>query len=171
MAETPGGCADTPPSCPPRPSCDSDLGFVRKPMVRWLDPHQLLDTAVRVLLSGVFSSYADGRELQAMEPAEVPDRSGEADLWLDYVADLGDGWNSTYTVARLLATDELKLDWDARSTPLSGAGSWSWGATRCIRYPRPRSIEPHARSVPGQRCRAPRGTLLSCSLFREQRLV
>ena len=87
MAKTPGGCADTPPPCPPRPSSDSDLGFVRKPMVRWLDPHQLLDTAVRVLLSGVFSSYADGRELQAMEPAEVPDRSGHADLWLDHVAD------------------------------------------------------------------------------------
>ncbi len=81
-------------------------------MVRWLDPHQLVDTAVRVLLSGVFSSYADNRELQALEPAEVPDHSGGPDLWLDYVADVGDGWNSTYTVARLLATEELKLDWD-----------------------------------------------------------
>ncbi|MEX2658637.1 MAG: hypothetical protein WD232_02995 [Acidimicrobiales bacterium] len=81
-------------------------------MVRWLDPHQLLDTTVRVLLSGVFSAYADSRELQALEPAEVTDRSSEADLWLDYVADLGDGWNSTYTVARLLATEGLKLEWE-----------------------------------------------------------
>jgi len=84
-------------------------------MVRWLDPHQLVDTAVRVLLSGVFSAYADYRELQALEPAEIPDRSGQADLWLDYVADLGDGWNSTYTVARLLATEGLKLDWDGET--------------------------------------------------------
>jgi hypothetical protein len=84
-------------------------------MVRWLDPHQLLDTAVRVLLSGVFSSYADNRELQALEPAEVPDFSGAADLWLDYVADLGDGWNSTYTVARLLAAEGLKLEWDGET--------------------------------------------------------
>ena len=30
---------------------------------------------------------------------------------LDYVADLGDGWNSTYTVARLLASNQLELDW------------------------------------------------------------
>ncbi|MEA2497341.1 MAG: hypothetical protein QOJ29_5252, partial [Thermoleophilaceae bacterium] len=51
------------------------------------------------------------RELQAREPAEVLDRSGRDELWLDYVADLGDGWNSTYTVARLLATEELELDW------------------------------------------------------------
>ena len=42
----------------------------------------------------------------------MPDRSDETDLWLDYVADLGDGWNSTYTVARLLATEGLKLEWD-----------------------------------------------------------
>jgi hypothetical protein len=84
-------------------------------MVRWLDPHQLIDTAVRVLLSGMFSSYADNRESQEREPATVPDRSGEADLWLDYVADVGDGWNSTYTVARLLATEELKLDWDGEA--------------------------------------------------------
>jgi hypothetical protein len=68
MAKTPAGSADTPAPCPPRPSCPSDLGFVRRPMVRWLDPHQLVDTAVRVLLSGLFSSYADSRELQALEP-------------------------------------------------------------------------------------------------------
>src|SRR5689334_18333869 len=117
MAEIPSGSANTPAPCPPRPSSSdpSELGFVRRPMVRWLDPHQLVDTAVRVLLSGVFSSYADSREMQALEPAEVPDRSREPDLWLDYVADLGDGWNSTYTVARLLATEELKLDWEGET--------------------------------------------------------
>jgi len=81
-------------------------------MVRWLDPHQLVDTAARVLLSGLFSSYADNRELQALVPAEVPDRSDAGELWFDYVADLGDGWNSTYTMARLLATPELKLEWE-----------------------------------------------------------
>lgn len=81
-------------------------------MVRWFDPRQLVDTARRVLVSGVFSSYADKRGEQAREPAEVADRSGATDLWLDYVADLGDGWNSTYTMARLLAAEELTLDWD-----------------------------------------------------------
>jgi hypothetical protein len=107
--------ADTPSPCPARPSRPSELGFVRRPMVRWFDPHLLVDTAVRVLLSGMFSSYADSRELQAREPAEVPDRSAPADLWLDYVADLGDGWNSTYTVARLLAAEALELEWDGET--------------------------------------------------------
>ncbi|MFN2504406.1 MAG: hypothetical protein ABR540_09265, partial [Acidimicrobiales bacterium] len=40
---------------------------------------------------------------------DVYDRSEPDGLWLDYVADLGDGWNSTYTVARLLAQQELEL--------------------------------------------------------------
>ena len=109
VAETPARPADPSPPRPPRPSDESDLGFVRRPMVRWFDPHQLVDTAVRVLVSGVFSSYADSREMQAREPAEVPDRGGERELWLDYVADLGDGWNSTYSIASLLAAERLEV--------------------------------------------------------------
>jgi hypothetical protein len=92
-----------------------DLGFVRRPMVRWLDPHQLIDTAARVVVSGLFSSYADRRELQALSEAEVIDRSEPSELWFDYVADLGDGWNSTYTVARMLATEKLELGWEGES--------------------------------------------------------
>jgi hypothetical protein len=84
-------------------------------MVRWLDPHQLADTAARVLVAGLFSSYADNREMQAIVPAEAFDRSEGPELWLDYVADLGDGWNSTYTVAGLLAAEELKLEHDGET--------------------------------------------------------
>src|SRR5215203_5526118 len=114
MAETAPGQADDRPPCPHRPTSTdpAELGFVRRPMVRWLDPHQLADTAVRVLVAGVFSAYADHRELQALAPAEVFDRSQGPELWVDYVADLGDGWNSTYTVAGLLAAEELKVELD-----------------------------------------------------------
>src|ERR1044072_9138422 len=86
-----------------RPACAAELDFVRKPMVRWLDPHQLLDTAGRVLASGFWSAYTDNRELQAMVPASVHDRSEASDVWVDYVSDMGDGFNSTYTVAYLWA--------------------------------------------------------------------
>ena len=104
--------------CPKRPGSESELGFVRRPMVRWFDPHQLLGTAARVVASGVSSSYVDSRELQALMPASVYDHSDPPELWFDYVSDLGDGWNSTYTVARLLAQEELALNWDGerRST-------------------------------------------------------
>ncbi len=97
------------PQCPKRPAADAELGFERRPMVRWLDPHQLLSTAARVLASGFSTSYVDSREQQAHVPAGVVDRSGADELWLDYVSDLGDGWNSTYTVAWLLAQDHLDV--------------------------------------------------------------
>ncbi|MCA1692846.1 MAG: metallophosphoesterase, partial [Actinobacteria bacterium] len=137
MPETP----DVKHGCPPRPTSETqaELGFVRRPMVRWLDPHQLLDTAVRVVLSGIFSSYADSRELQALVPAEVLDRSGEAELWLDYVADLGDGWNSTYTVARLLATEKLDLSWAGDSHPTQRGRLLVMGGDQV--YPVPKRVE------------------------------
>jgi len=88
-------------------------------MVRWFDPHQLLDTTARVLTSGVLSSFFDSRELQARVPAASYDRSELNEPWIDYVSDLADGWNSTYTVARLLSKEELELGWEgeAQLTP------------------------------------------------------
>lgn len=100
---------------PKRPAGDAELGFVRRPMVRWLDPHQLLDTTARVLASGFTTSYTDSRELQALMPSEVQDRSDAEELWLDYASDLGDGWNSTFTVASLLARPDLELGHDGVS--------------------------------------------------------
>lgn len=97
-----------------RPTNDAELGFVRRPMVRWLDPHQLLDTSARVLASGFTTSYTDSRELQALIPGEVLDRSDGQELWLDYASDLGDGFNSTYTVASLLARPHLELHSETR---------------------------------------------------------
>lgn len=89
----------------------SDLGFVPAPQVRWLDPPELARTALKVVLASVFTAYGDRREVQAalpgglVEPAHRPD----GDLWLDFVADLGDGFDATYTVATLLAQPELKV--------------------------------------------------------------
>jgi hypothetical protein len=160
VAETPAGPPEKPAPCLPRPSVESELGFVRRPMVRWFDPHQLIDTAVRVLLSGVFSAYADSREAQGREPAEVPDRSEHPDLWLDYVADLGDGWNSTYTVARLLATEELELECDGDSHRTERGRVLVFGGDAV--YPVPKAVEyenrmlgPYRSALPCARAEAP----------------
>ena len=98
-----------------RPANDAELGFVRRPMVRWLDPHQLADTAARVAASGFTTSYTDTRELQALMPGEVLDRSDAQELWVDYASDLGDGFNSTYTVASLLARPDLEVRSEGRT--------------------------------------------------------
>jgi hypothetical protein len=140
MGETERQADDRPP-CPARPSSTdlADLGFERRPMVRWLDPHQLVDTAARVLVAGVFSSYADNRELQALVPGEVFDRSEGPELWLDYVADLGDGWNPTYTVAGLLAAEELKLEWEGESYATRRGRILVMGGDQV--YPVPKRVE------------------------------
>lgn len=85
-----------------------DLGFTPQPMVRWFDPRELTGTALRVLLSGVFGTYSDKRELQAgLVQTEPLDYSDRPELWIDYVADLGDGFDSTMTVASVLAEEKL----------------------------------------------------------------
>ena len=84
-------------------------------MVRWLDPHQLLDTSARVLASRASSRRT--RTAASCRPwprPDVYDRSDRGEVWLDYVSDLGDGWNSTYTVARLLAQDKPRADHPTR---------------------------------------------------------
>lgn len=52
------------------------------------------------------------REVQSGLPGDVYDErlSDSDELWLDYVADLGDGFNATYSMAYLLAQPHLDVD-------------------------------------------------------------
>ncbi len=88
------------------------LGFTPQDQVRWLAPGELLRTAVKVGLSSVFADYADRREVQAALPATTLALAPDADggVWVDHVADLGDGFDPTYTVALLLAAERLEVD-------------------------------------------------------------
>jgi hypothetical protein len=99
--------------CPKRPQSEDReaLGFERRPMVRWFAPLQLLQTGMRTVISGIFGTYADKREVQAALPGEPRvhrELARRDDVWIDYVADLGDGWAPTYTVAHLLARPKLR---------------------------------------------------------------
>ena len=104
----------------PRPTdlTPEQLGFTPRRGVPWLSPLLLAGTAVRVVLSELFGAYLDKRELQnALDSRVFDERPGGDDageLWLDYVADLGDGFNATYTIAYLLAQPSLTVD----GTPL-----------------------------------------------------
>jgi hypothetical protein len=100
----------TPP--PPWPTSETpeQLGFERRGPVHWLSPGELVNAGLRVVLSGIFGTYADKRELQAaLAEARCHDFSDGDDLWLDYVADLGDGFDATYTMASLVAEEKLDL--------------------------------------------------------------
>jgi hypothetical protein len=96
----------------PRPTSlePEQLGFrIRRP-VRWLGPVLLAATGARVALAEQFGAYLDKRELQsALEPPRL-DHSDADEFWFDYVADVGDGFDATYSVAYLLGQSSLTVD-------------------------------------------------------------
>ncbi len=87
-----------------------ELGFDRQRPVAWLSPPLLAATALRVVLAELFGAYLDKRELQAVMPATVDRHDDGAELWIDYVADSGDGFDATYTIAHLVAAPTLTVD-------------------------------------------------------------
>jgi hypothetical protein len=77
-------------------------------MVDWLAPGTLLGAARETVLSGLFARFADKREQEAgLEGFDDRRQATHDETWIDYVSDLGDGFASTYAVARLLAADTL----------------------------------------------------------------
>jgi hypothetical protein len=99
-------------------------------MVSWYDPRLLARVGIRTMVSSVFGQYADQRLMQAVtdrcDDEELCRRYDYSDLkagdryrriatdetgalWIDYVADVGDGFEPTYTMAYLLAQDSLDV--------------------------------------------------------------
>src|SRR5688572_6340373 len=96
----------------------------RAPMTGWFDPGQLLRTGVQVVVSTTFGMNADFRLIEAVSQAEAEpfiDLSSSAaasagdDFWFDFVADVGDGWDSTYAVAYHLSRPQLDLSFEGQS--------------------------------------------------------
>ena len=95
-------------------------------MTAWFHPIRMLRTAFEVMFARAIHTYLDRREVQAHreDPRGLAGAPEDADfdlhvldltdrkegVWIDYVADLGDGFNPTYAVASLLARRSLKLD-------------------------------------------------------------
>jgi Calcineurin-like phosphoesterase len=112
LAERPG-LVEAEPASRRRPASMSpqELGFTPQRPVGWLAPLLLLNTGLRALLAILFGAYLDKRELQNALSGDVFEHPGtDGELWLDYVADLGDGFHATYSVAYLLAQPQLEVD-------------------------------------------------------------
>lgn len=106
-------------------------------MVDWIDPVLLGAVAVRTLISSTIGQYADQRPMQAAIdectpdelrrrhdysainatklklPADFASRRLKTDaqgrVWLDFLADLGDGFEATYAMGYLLASEKLDV--------------------------------------------------------------
>ena len=100
-----------------------ELNFMPQAACRWLAPSELRTLGAQTL-SQIFGNYADKRELQKVfdsslitVPAEGEELAEGESLWFDYTADVGDGFEATYTVAALLAQDHLQVDGHDASLP------------------------------------------------------
>jgi hypothetical protein len=92
-------------------------------MAHWFNPLLLLKLLNNVVLSSIFGQYADRRLIIAALDTVTPNehfqraesfrdrltKNPDGSLWIDWVADLGDGFDSTYAMASLLSRKELKF--------------------------------------------------------------
>jgi hypothetical protein len=138
-------------------------------MVRWFNPPLLMKTARQAVASALFGQYADRRLLHAaldtvtplqmskdsdLTNAVQPDANGA--IWVDFVADLGDGFDSTYAIAYLLSRPDLKVDGTTlprgqvlvmggdQVYPTAGRDEYSQRLKRPYEWAFPRSKQPGA---------------------------
>jgi hypothetical protein len=145
----------------------------RLPMVDWYEPRQLLDTALKTLFAMIVGQRSDQRIVQALASRKPDyydytfhyrdgrhgpyiDRARSRDeIWIDYLCDTGDGWNSTYAVAYAVAQPVLDVREPNEPRP---AGRDSPAVTRLPRadllvfggdevYPTPSREEYHRRLI------------------------
>jgi uncharacterized membrane protein SirB2 len=93
----------------PRDLSPHELGFTPQRAVPWLNPRLLAGTGVRTVFADLFGAYLDKRELQAVFGDVRHNYADAEELWLDYTADVGDGFDATYSIASLIARPTLEV--------------------------------------------------------------
>jgi hypothetical protein len=83
----------------------------RAPMTAWYAPLQLLRTGRDVAVSSLFGKSDDRRLFQHLAWREYApyDLSQRSEIVVDYVADTGDGFDSTYAIQHWMTRPELEL--------------------------------------------------------------
>jgi Calcineurin-like phosphoesterase len=110
--------ADRPPQRP-RDLSPESLEFDPQGPVHWYSPKVLVGAGLRAVLTAAFGSFLDKRELQSRLVGEADsEQAHRPELWLDYVADTGDGFDATYSVASLLAPRSLSVATPGAGGPL-----------------------------------------------------
>lgn len=99
-----------------------DFSITRESKVSWFDTRQLAATAMKSLAATIVGPMTGRREIMAaLAPAveEIPEYTPDSTgaLWLDYIADTGDGWNATHSVMWLAGRDALALSPNGDPTP------------------------------------------------------
>ncbi|KYG05571.1 calcineurin [Sorangium cellulosum] len=127
----------------------------RSTMTSWYSPFQLARAALDLTVSRLIGARGDFRLIEAIAGPQLPFdyavRNGLArdEIWIDYVADTGDGFNPTYAIASLLARPTLSLG--GRETRrgdvlIMGGDQVYPSATRQAYWTR--LVEPYAAALP-----------------------
>lgn len=117
-------------------------------MVGWYSPSLLAETGSRHFISRVFGQFADQRIMQATvdgfapevlkreaarhDYSAKPEFSQDGAFWADFIADLGDGFDSTYAMASLVSADHLEFPGTGR---LPGAKLLIMGGDQVYPFP------------------------------------
>ena len=133
------------------------------PMVGWFDPGQLFRTGFKSIVSLFVGEQSDRRIIQALASRRheyydhtirytegrrglVPHRNRLRDeLWLDFISDTGDGWNSTYAIAYAAAQRSLSVRGNPAAVELPRADVLVFGGDQV--YPSPSREEYQRRLV------------------------
>jgi len=95
-------------------------------MTDWYNPLQLIDTAKKTAISTIIGENADPRLISAATGSDFLDYTNKLindeenhdfkstaeprnEIWIDYVSDVGDGWNPTYSIAHCLARESITV--------------------------------------------------------------
>jgi hypothetical protein len=96
-------------------------------MVSWYNLKQVAGTAYKSIISSVIGEQSDRRLMLALASSDekyfdytlkysdkgsivvADEKSKRDEIWIDFIADTGDGWNSTYSVAYNASKPELSL--------------------------------------------------------------
>ena len=116
----------------------ADRRLIHRAMVGWYDPRVLMHSAYQVAIANIFGRHSDTRLIEALasQPQTEFDYSqAEGDFWLDYAADIGDGWNSTYAIADAIAQPALEVEHQGRRETLTAGRVLVFGGDEVYPYP------------------------------------
>ena len=97
----------------------------KRSMTGWFDPGVMARSAIMLGTANIFGRHSDTRLIEALgnQPQTSFDYStSSGDFWFDFVADLGDGWDATATIASLVAQTSLDVRDDTGATSATRAG-------------------------------------------------
>jgi hypothetical protein len=91
-------------------------------MVGWYNADVLAQSAWMMTVANLFGRHSDSRLIEALsnQPQGVfrfEADASDGEFWFDFVSDVGDGFNPTYTVARGIAGPSTSMSSGSPSPP------------------------------------------------------